>query len=335
LSSQFDRDEPWPEERAPFGADARLSVSDDSVRMYLNRIGRINLLTAADEVVLAKRIEAGLYATIRLRETPTPGNGADPAMVAQRRELGQIARDGQRAKDHLVQANLRLVVSVARRYTGRGLSFLDLIQEGNLGLIRAVEKFDYTKGYKFSTYATWWIRQAITRAMADQSRTVRLPVHIGELINKLGRIQCDLLRDLGREATAEELGRELDFSVERVLELQRHAREPLSLDQPVGAEGQGQLGDFIEDPQAGVAFDATAFTMLRHQLACVLATLEEREASIIRMRFGLADDRPRTLDEVGQIYGVTRERIRQIEARTMTKLRHPARSRTLRDYLDD
>jgi len=297
-------------------------VATDLVRAYLNLIGRTKLLTAEQEVELAKRIEAGLMAAHLIENGST-----DPGLVI-------VAKEGKAAKDHLLEANLRLVVSIAKRYTGRGMAFLDLIQEGNLGLIRAVEKFDYTKGYKFSTYATWWIRQAITRAMADQARTIRIPVHMVEVINKLGRIQRELLQDLGREPTPEELAKEMDITPEKVLEIQQYAREPISLDQTIGDEGDSQLGDFIEDSEAVVAVDAVSFSLLQDQLQQVLQTLSEREAGVVRLRFGLTDGQPRTLDEIGQVYGVTRERIRQIESKTMSKLRHPSRSQVLRDYLD-
>jgi RNA polymerase primary sigma factor len=302
-------------------------VSTDLVRAYLNGIGRTKLLTAAQEVELSKRIEAGLFAEEKL-STCTP---LSPELRA---DLELVVAEGRAAKDHLLEANLRLVVSIAKRYTGRGMAFLDLIQEGNLGLIRAVEKFDYTKGYKFSTYATWWIRQAITRAMADQARTIRIPVHMVEVINKLGRIQRELLQDLGREPTPEELAKEMDITPEKVLEIQQYAREPISLDQTIGDEGDSQLGDFIEDSEAVVAVDAVSFSLLQDQLQQVLQTLSEREAGVVRLRFGLTDGQPRTLDEIGQVYGVTRERIRQIESKTMSKLRHPSRSQVLRDYLD-
>jgi len=311
--------------------DAELTASADSVRAYLKQIGKVALLNAEEEVELAKRIEAGLYAAERVRNAEEEGEKLATQM---RRDLKWIVRDGERAKNHLLEANLRLVVSLAKRYTGRGMAFLDLIQEGNLGLIRAVEKFDYTKGYKFSTYATWWIRQAITRAMADQARTIRIPVHMVEVINKLGRIQRELLQDLGREPTPEELAKEMDISPEKVLEIQQYAREPISLDQTIGDEGDSQLGDFIEDSEAVVAVDAVSFTLLQDQLQSVLQTLSEREAGVVRLRFGLTDGQPRTLDEIGQVYGVTRERIRQIESKTMSKLRHPSRSQVLRDYLD-
>jgi RNA polymerase primary sigma factor len=311
--------------------DAELTASADSVRAYLKQIGKVPLLNAEQEVELAKRIEAGLYAAERMRSAEEAG---EPMTMPLSRDFMWISRDGERAKNHLLEANLRLVVSLAKRYTGRGMAFLDLIQEGNLGLIRAVEKFDYTKGYKFSTYATWWIRQAITRAMADQARTIRIPVHMVEVINKLGRIQRELLQDLGREPTPEELAKEMDITPEKVLEIQQYAREPISLDQTIGDEGDSQLGDFIEDSEAVVAVDAVSFSLLQDQLQQVLQTLSEREAGVVRLRFGLTDGQPRTLDEIGQVYGVTRERIRQIESKTMSKLRHPSRSQVLRDYLD-
>jgi len=334
-SKSNDRDFVWDEEESEAlrqaRKDAELTASADSVRAYLKQIGKVALLNAEEEVELAKRIEAGLYAAERLRVAEEEGEKLATQM---RRDLRWIIRDGERAKNHLLEANLRLVVSLAKRYTGRGMAFLDLIQEGNLGLIRAVEKFDYTKGYKFSTYATWWIRQAITRAMADQARTIRIPVHMVEVINKLGRIQRELLQDLGREPTPEELAKEMDISPEKVLEIQQYAREPISLDQTIGDEGDSQLGDFIEDSEAVVAVDAVSFTLLQDQLQSVLQTLSEREAGVVRLRFGLTDGQPRTLDEIGQVYGVTRERIRQIESKTMSKLRHPSRSQVLRDYLD-
>jgi RNA polymerase primary sigma factor len=311
--------------------DAEMTASADSVRAYLKQIGKVALLNAEEEVDLAKRIEAGLYAAERLRQVEET---SEKLALQGKRDLRWIVRDGERAKNHLLEANLRLVVSLAKRYTGRGMAFLDLIQEGNLGLIRAVEKFDYTKGYKFSTYATWWIRQAITRAMADQARTIRIPVHMVEVINKLGRIQRELLQDLGREPTPEELAKEMDITPDKVLEIQQYAREPISLDQTIGDEGDSQLGDFIEDSEAVVAVDAVSFTLLQDQLTSVLQTLSEREAGVVKLRFGLTDGQPRTLDEIGQVYGVTRERIRQIESKTMSKLRHPSRSQVLRDYLD-
>ncbi|WP_130839273.1 RNA polymerase sigma factor [Corynebacterium neomassiliense] len=311
--------------------DAELTASADSVRAYLKQIGKVALLNAEQEVSLAKRIEAGLYACYKMEQLKESGEKISPM---QRRDLREIDRDGRKAKNHLLEANLRLVVSLAKRYTGRGMAFLDLIQEGNLGLIRAVEKFDYTKGYKFSTYATWWIRQAITRAMADQARTIRIPVHMVEVINKLGRIQRELLQDLGREPTPEELAKEMDITEDKVLEIQQYAREPISLDQTIGDEGDSQLGDFIEDSEAVVAVDAVSFTLLQDQLQDVLHTLSDREAGVVKLRFGLTDGMPRTLDEIGQVYGVTRERIRQIESKTMSKLRHPSRSQVLRDYLD-
>jgi RNA polymerase primary sigma factor len=315
------------EHLADLDATDERGVSADLVRAYLNGIGRTRLLTAVQEVDLSKRIEAGLYADEKLCS-------GEPVADDLAALLRIVAAEGKAAKDHLLEANLRLVVSIAKRYTGRGMAFLDLIQEGNLGLIRAVEKFDYTKGYKFSTYATWWIRQAITRAMADQARTIRIPVHMVEVINKLGRIQRELLQDLGREPTPEELAKEMDITPEKVLEIQQYAREPISLDQTIGDEGDSQLGDFIEDSEAVVAVDAVSFSLLQDQLQQVLQTLSEREAGVVRLRFGLTDGQPRTLDEIGQVYGVTRERIRQIESKTMSKLRHPSRSQVLRDYLD-
>jgi RNA polymerase primary sigma factor len=330
-SGDFVWDEEESEALRQARKDAELTASADSVRAYLKQIGKVALLNAEEEVELAKRIEAGLYATQLVTEIAEKG---EKLPAAQRRDMLWICRDGDRAKNHLLEANLRLVVSLAKRYTGRGMAFLDLIQEGNLGLIRAVEKFDYTKGYKFSTYATWWIRQAITRAMADQARTIRIPVHMVEVINKLGRIQRELLQDLGREPTPEELAKEMDITPEKVLEIQQYAREPISLDQTIGDEGDSQLGDFIEDSEAVVAVDAVSFTLLQDQLQSVLETLSEREAGVVRLRFGLTDGQPRTLDEIGQVYGVTRERIRQIESKTMSKLRHPSRSQVLRDYLD-
>ncbi|RBO96422.1 RNA polymerase sigma factor [Nocardia puris] len=330
-SGDFVWDEEESEALRQARKDAELTASADSVRAYLKQIGKVALLNAEEEVELAKRIEAGLYAAEKMREFAEAG---EKLPVATRRDFNWIIRDGNRAKNHLLEANLRLVVSLAKRYTGRGMAFLDLIQEGNLGLIRAVEKFDYTKGYKFSTYATWWIRQAITRAMADQARTIRIPVHMVEVINKLGRIQRELLQDLGREPTPEELAKEMDITPEKVLEIQQYAREPISLDQTIGDEGDSQLGDFIEDSEAVVAVDAVSFTLLQDQLQSVLETLSEREAGVVRLRFGLTDGQPRTLDEIGQVYGVTRERIRQIESKTMSKLRHPSRSQVLRDYLD-
>jgi RNA polymerase primary sigma factor len=330
-SGDFVWDEEESEALRQARKDAELTASADSVRAYLKQIGKVALLNAEEEVELAKRIEAGLYATQLMAEKADRGEKYSPK---DRRDMAWICRDGDRAKNHLLEANLRLVVSLAKRYTGRGMAFLDLIQEGNLGLIRAVEKFDYTKGYKFSTYATWWIRQAITRAMADQARTIRIPVHMVEVINKLGRIQRELLQDLGREPTPEELAKEMDITPEKVLEIQQYAREPISLDQTIGDEGDSQLGDFIEDSEAVVAVDAVSFTLLQDQLQSVLETLSEREAGVVRLRFGLTDGQPRTLDEIGQVYGVTRERIRQIESKTMSKLRHPSRSQVLRDYLD-
>jgi RNA polymerase primary sigma factor len=327
----FDWDEEQSEALRQARKDAALTLSADSVRVYLKQIGKIALLNAEEEVALAKRIEAGLYAAERVRRAEDAAEELSPQL---RRDLWWLVRDGQRAKDHLVEANLRLVVSVAKRYTGHGMPLLDLIQEGNLGLIHAVEKFDYAQVYKFSTYAIWWIRQAITRAMADQARTIRLPVYLFEVIKKLGPIQRKLLQDLGREPTPQELAQEMDTTPAKVRQLRQYARQPTSLDQTLGDEGNYRLGDFIEDSQAVVALDAVALTQLQDTLRSVLATLSEREASIVRLRFGLIDGHPRTLEEIGRVYGLTRERIRQIEGTTMTKLRHPARSQALRDYLD-
>jgi len=311
--------------------DAGATGSTDSVRAYLKRIGKVSLLNAEQEVDLAKRIECGLYAVERLRLAEQGGATLSTSL---RRDLDWVSRDGVRARSQLLEANLRLVVSIAKRYSGSGMAFLDLIQEGNLGLIRAVEKFDYTKGYKFSTYATWWIRQAIARAMADQARTIRIPVHMVEVINKLGRMQRRLLQELGREPTPEELAKELDITPERVTEVQQYARAPISLDQTVGDESDRELGELIEDSEAVVAVDAVSFSLMRDELERVLQTLSAREAGVVRLRFGLVDGRPRTLDEIGEVYGVTRERIRQIESKTMSKLRHPSRSQVLRDFLD-
>ena len=299
----------------------------DPVKDYLKQIGKVSLLNAQQEVDLAKRIEAGLYAEHKLAENPDMDKDLKKA-------LRWVVHDGKRAKNHLLEANLRLVVSLAKRYTGRGMLFLDLIQEGNLGLIRAVEKFDYSKGFKFSTYATWWIRQAITRAMADQARTIRIPVHMVEVINKLARVQRQMLQDLGREPTPEELGKELDMTPEKVIEVQKYGREPISLHTPLGEDGDSEFGDLIEDSEAVVPADAVSFTLLQEQLHSVLDTLSEREAGVVAMRFGMTDGQPKTLDEIGKVYGVTRERIRQIESKTMSKLRHPSRSQVLRDYLD-
>lgn len=301
----------------------------DPVKDYLKQIGKVPLLNAAEEVELAMRIEAGLFAEEKLSHMSAAEKTSQLGL-----DLQWVARDGQRAKSHLLGANLRLVVSLAKRYTGRGMQFLDLIQEGNLGLIRAVEKFDYTKGFKFSTYATWWIRQAITRAMADQARTIRIPVHMVEVINKLARVQRQMLQDLGREPTPEELSRELDMTPEKVIEVQKYGREPISLHTPLGEDGDSEFGDLIEDTEAVVPADAVGFTMLQRQLESLLDSLSEREAGVIRMRFGLGDGQPKTLDQIGDTFGVTRERIRQIESKTMAKLRHPSRSQSLRDYLE-
>ncbi len=320
LSEADDNDEP-EQTVTVAGATA------DPVKDYLKQIGKVPLLNAEQEVELAKRIEAGLFSEEKLaRETKISAKLMD--------ELTWISEDGRRAKFHLLEANLRLVVSLAKRYTGRGMLFLDLIQEGNLGLIRAVEKFDYTKGFKFSTYATWWIRQAITRAMADQARTIRIPVHMVEVINKLARVQRQMLQDLGREPTPDELAKELDMTPEKVVEVQKYGREPISLHTPLGEDGDSEFGDLIEDSEAIVPADAVSFTLLQEQLHAVLDTLSEREAGVVSMRFGLTDGQPKTLDEIGKVYGVTRERIRQIESKTMSKLRHPSRSQVLRDYLD-
>jgi RNA polymerase primary sigma factor len=299
----------------------------DPVKDYLKQIGKVALLNAELEVELAKRIEAGLFAEEKLA-------GKRQLSKDLERDLRWVVKDGQKAKSHLLEANLRLVVSLAKRYTGRGMQFLDLIQEGNLGLIRAVEKFDYTKGYKFSTYATWWIRQAITRAMADQARTIRIPVHMVEVINKLARVQRQLLQDLGREPTPEELARELDMTPEKVVEVQKYGREPISLSTPLGEDGDSEFGDLIEDTEAVVPADAVGFTMLQRELERILGSLHEREAGVIRSRFGLGDGVQKTLDQIGEEFGVTRERIRQIESKTMSKLRHPSRSQMLRDYLE-
>ena len=322
LSSSDDDD-------APVISTTITGATADPVKDYLKQIGKVALLNAEQEVELAMRIEAGLFAEEKLSQLTTAQKTTKLA-----RELHEIAKDGQRAKNHLLGANLRLVVSLAKRYTGRGMQFLDLIQEGNLGLIRAVEKFDYTKGFKFSTYATWWIRQAITRAMADQARTIRIPVHMVEVINKLARVQRQMLQDLGREPTPEELARELDMTPEKVVEVQKYGREPISLHTPLGEDGDSEFGDLIEDTEAVVPADAVGFTMLQRQLEMLLDSLSEREAGVIRMRFGLGDGMPKTLDQIGDTFGVTRERIRQIESKTMAKLRHPSRSQALRDYLE-
>jgi len=313
---------------APAQQVVTAGATADPVKDYLKQIGKVALLNAEQEVELAKRIEAGLFAEEKLASSE---GKLEPKL---RRELEWIAQDGRRAKNHLLEANLRLVVSLAKRYTGRGMLFLDLIQEGNLGLIRAVEKFDYTKGYKFSTYATWWIRQAITRAMADQARTIRIPVHMVEVINKLARVQRQMLQDLGREPTPEELAKELDMTPEKVVEVQKYGREPISLHTPLGEDGDSEFGDLIEDTDAIAPSDAVAFSLLQEQFKQVLETLSPREAGVIKMRYGLEDGQPKTLDDIGRVYGVTRERIRQIESKTMSKLRHPSRSQTLRDFLD-
>ena len=310
-SGDFVWDEEESEALRQARKDAELTTSVDSVRTYLKQISKVALLNAEEEVRLATQIEAGLYAAERVRRAQDVTEKLSPQLLW---DLRCIMREGERAKKHLLEANLRLVVSLAKRYTGRGMAFLDLIQEGNLGLIRAVVKFDYTKGYKFSTYATWWIRQAITRAMADQARTIRIPVHMVEVINKLAR--------------------ELDMTPEKVVEVQKYGREPISLHTPLGEDGDSEFGDLIEDSEAVVPADAVSFTLLQEQLHDVLDTLSEREAGVVSMRFGLTDGQPKTLDEIGKVYGVTRERIRQIESKTMSKLRHPSRSQVLRDYLD-
>jgi RNA polymerase primary sigma factor len=317
------------EDDIPVQTTTITGATADPVKDYLKQIGKVALLNAELEVDLAKRIEAGLFAEEKL------ALDADKISDDMRRDLRWVVKDGQRAKSHLLEANLRLVVSLAKRYTGRGMQFLDLIQEGNLGLIRAVEKFDYTKGYKFSTYATWWIRQAITRAMADQARTIRIPVHMVEVINKLARVQRQLLQDLGREPTPEELARELDMTPEKVVEVQKYGREPISLSTPLGEDGDSEFGDLIEDTEAVVPADAVGFTMLQRELERILESLHPREAGVIRSRFGLGDGVQKTLDQIGEEFGVTRERIRQIESKTMSKLRHPSRSQNLRDYLDN
>ena len=317
------------DDELPVYSAAITGATADPVKDYLKQIGKVALLNAAEEVELAMRIEAGLFAEDKLSQMSETEKKSHLG-----RELYWVAKDGARAKSHLLGANLRLVVSLAKRYTGRGMQFLDLIQEGNLGLIRAVEKFDYTKGFKFSTYATWWIRQAITRAMADQARTIRIPVHMVEVINKLARVQRQMLQDLGREPTPEELSRELDMTPEKVVEVQKYGREPISLHTPLGEDGDSEFGDLIEDTEAVVPADAVGFTMLQRQLESLLDSLSEREAGVIRMRFGLGDGMPKTLDQIGDTFGVTRERIRQIESKTMAKLRHPSRSQSLRDYLE-
>jgi RNA polymerase primary sigma factor len=320
------------DEKKPLAAEGEVGISTDLVRAYLKEIGKVPLLTAEMEVELAQRIEAGLFAAEKIRQADE--GEAAKLSAALRRDLDWLVHDGQKAKRHLLEANLRLVVSIAKRYLGRGMLFLDLIQEGNLGLIRAVEKFDYTKGYKFSTYATWWIRQAITRAMADQARTIRIPVHMVEQINKLTRVQREMLQELGREPTPEELAKELDMTPEKVVEIQGYAREPVSLETTIGDDQDSNLGDFIEDADAPIAADVVSYGLMQEQLNEVLRTLTDREAAVVKMRFGLVDGQPRTLDEIGREFGLTRERIRQIESKTLSKLRHPSRSQKLRDYLD-
>jgi RNA polymerase primary sigma factor len=324
VSGEDDEDD----EDLPAARVTAAGATADPVKDYLKQIGNVPLLNARQEVELAKRIEAGLFAEEKL------AGGRHSLTIDQSFDLEEVAEDGRRAKNHLVEANLRLVVSLARRYTGRGMLFLDLIQEGNLGLIRGVEKFDYTRGYKFSTYATWWIRQAITRAMAEQSRTIRLPVHVVEAVGRMARVQRQLLQDLGREPTPDELAAELDMTPEKINEVQKHGREPISLHIPLGEDGDSELGDLIEDTEAIQPGEAVSFTLLQEQLHSILGTLSEREAGVVSMRFGLADGQPKTFDEISHVYGVTRERIRQIESKAMYKLRHPSRSKLLRDYLD-
>jgi len=331
-ASEESQDEPWVSgddgEDLPAAPVAAAGATADPVKDYLGLIGRVPLLNARQEVELAKRIEAGLFAEEKLAA------GSGVLRAGQSLDLEEVAEDGRRAKDHLVEANLRLVVSLARRYTGRGMLFLDLIQEGNIGLIRGVEKFDYTRGYKFSTYATWWIRQAITRAMAEQARTIRLPVHMVEVVSRLARVQRQMLQDLGRDPTPAELAAGLDMTPEKVIEVQKYAREPISLHTPLGEDGDSEFGDLIEDSEAIEPGEAVTFTLLQEQVHSVLGMLSEREAGVVSMRFGLTDGQPKTLEEIGKVYGVTRERIRQIESKTMSKLRHPSRSELLRDYLD-
>ena len=330
--AKSDDDEDDEDEKKPLAAEGEVGISTDLVRAYLKEIGKVPLLTAEMEVDLAQRIEAGLFAAEKMRQADS--GEAPKISAALRRDLDWLVVDGGKAKRHLLEANLRLVVSIAKRYLGRGMLFLDLIQEGNLGLIRAVEKFDYTKGYKFSTYATWWIRQAITRAMADQARTIRIPVHMVEQINKLTRVQREMLQELGREPTPEELAKELDMTPEKVVEIQGYAREPVSLETTIGDDQDSSLGDFIEDADAPVAAEVVSYGLMQEQLGEVLRTLTDREAAVVKMRFGLVDGQPRTLDEIGREFGLTRERIRQIESKTLSKLRHPSRSQKLRDYLD-
>ena len=330
--AKSDDDDDDEDEKKPLAAEGEVGISTDLVRAYLKEIGKVPLLTAELEVELAQRIEAGLFAAEKVRAADAGETGKISAAL--RRDLEWLVQDGGKAKRHLLEANLRLVVSIAKRYLGRGMLFLDLIQEGNLGLIRAVEKFDYTKGYKFSTYATWWIRQAITRAMADQARTIRIPVHMVEQINKLTRVQREMLQELGREPTPEELAKELDMTPEKVVEIQGYAREPVSLETTIGDDQDSSLGDFIEDADAPIAAEVVSYGLMQEQLGEVLRTLTDREAAVVKMRFGLVDGQPRTLDEIGREFGLTRERIRQIESKTLSKLRHPSRSQKLRDYLD-